>query len=163
VSEAPDDVTIEAATTDEVDAIVDRWVDLARGQRDHGSHLLSEANRGVVRDAVSRHVVTGGLLVARADDRRVGFVMFGPETGSYEQDSDRGVVENIYVVPDRRGEGVGSALLAAAETELTDAGADAVVLEAMTGNEGARRFYRRHGYEPHRVELEKESDTHSNH
>jgi len=37
-----------------------------------------------------------------------------------------------------------------------------VALETMADNEAARRFYRRHGYEPHRIELERESDTHSN-
>ena len=38
-----------------------------------------------------------------------------------------------------------------------------VSLEAMAANERARRFYERHGYRPHRVELEKpaRNDTHS--
>jgi len=164
VVDTPDDVAIDPATSDEVDALVDLWVDLARGQRDHGSHLLADENRTVVRESVSRHVVTGGALVARETDgdSLVGFVLFGPETGGYEQDRDRGVVENIYVVPRRRGEGIGSALLAEAEAALADAGAGVVALETMADNEAARRFYRRHGYEPHRIELERESDTHSN-
>jgi ribosomal protein S18 acetylase RimI-like enzyme len=70
-------------------------------------------------------------------------------------------VQNIYVTPNHRGEGIGSELLAEAETRLAEAGADAVSLEVMADNEGARRFYRRHSYGPHRVELEKsvESDT----
>ena len=41
--DTPDDVAIDPATSDEVDALVDLWVDLARGQRDHGSHLLADA------------------------------------------------------------------------------------------------------------------------
>ncbi|PSP54586.1 hypothetical protein BRC82_09600 [Halobacteriales archaeon QS_1_67_19] len=87
--------------------------------------------------------------------------MFDVEAGAYEQDADRGIVQNVYVVERRRNEGIGSSLLAAAEAALTDAGADAVALEVMADNEAARRFYRRHGYDPHRVELEKpvESDT----
>ncbi len=50
-----------------------------------------------------------------------------------------------------------------AEELLRQAGADILALEAMADNESARRFYRRHGYRPHRVELEKSmrSDTHS--
>jgi ribosomal protein S18 acetylase RimI-like enzyme len=151
---------VEPATMDDVDAVADLWVSLARGQRAHGSHLRSEANRATVRDAVSRHVVTGGVLVAR-DPSVVGFVMFGPEAGTYEQDVSRGVVHNLFVRSGHRGEGVGGDLLAAAEARLAAEGADVVALEVMADNDAARRFYGRAGYRPHRVELEKrvESDT----
>lgn len=158
-------MTVESADPEDVEAVADLWVDLAAGQRTHGSHLLAGPNRGVVRDALVRHAVLGGLLVAREGDAIVGFVMFEPESGSYEQDADRGIVHNLYVVPERRGEGVGSALLAAAEDALADEGADVVALEVMAENDAARRFYRRHGYEPLRLELERdldpESDTHT--
>jgi ribosomal protein S18 acetylase RimI-like enzyme len=93
----------------------------------------------------------------------VGFVMFGLEGGDYEQTVTRGVVHNLFVVPERRSEGVGSALLRRAEEDLSAFGADVVSLEAMAANADARRFYERHGYRTHRVELEKSarSDTHS--
>ncbi|UPV74411.1 GNAT family N-acetyltransferase [Halorussus limi] len=180
-------VSIEVGTTADVDAVADRWVELAEGQREFDSRLLSAENRQAVRESVAQRAVADELLVARADEadpkvdaedagedagnaedgdgtddgRIVGFVTFGIESSSYEQDAVRGIVQNIYVVPDRRGEGIGSALLAEAEAGLADAGADAVSLEVMADNADARRFYRRHGYAPHRVELEKsvESDT----
>jgi len=85
----------------------------------------------------------------------VGFVTFGVESGRYDLDVTRGVVYNLFVRERHRGAGVGSRLLAAAESALADAGVDVISLEAMAGNEDARRFYRRHGYHPHRVELEK--------
>lgn len=153
---------IEPATLTDVDPLVDLWVELARDQRVYDSHLAAEANRTPVREALARHVVTDGVRVARAD-RIVGFVMFGLEQGDYEQTVTRGVVHNLFVVPGARGQGVGSALLGAAESALVRAGADVVSLEAMAANERARRFYERHGYRPHRVELEKpaRSDTHS--
>jgi ribosomal protein S18 acetylase RimI-like enzyme len=158
-------VRVTAPDTDVVAAVVDQWVALAAEQRDHGSHLPPEANRSVVRDAIARHIVTGGVLVARDEsDDLLGFVMFSPESGTYEEDVDRGLVQNIYVVPERRGEGIGTELLASAEETLSEMGADVVTLEAMAANEAARRFYRRHGYHTHRVTLEKpldESDTHS--
>jgi ribosomal protein S18 acetylase RimI-like enzyme len=87
-----------------------------------------------------------------------GFVMFGVESGTYEQDATIGAVHNLYVRPGARNAGVGSALLDAAERALADAGADAVSLEAMVDNEAALRFYERRGYRPHRVELEKPLD-----
>lgn len=151
---------IEPATMDEVDEVADQWTELARGQRAYGSHLRVEPNRSAIRDAVARGVVAGGVLVAR-DPEPVGFVMFGPENPTYEEDVERGVVQNLYVRPERRGEGIGSALLDAAEERLADAGAAVVSLEAMADNADARRLYRERGYRPHRVEFEKrlESDT----
>jgi ribosomal protein S18 acetylase RimI-like enzyme len=156
---------IGAPETDEVDDVVDLWLDLARGQRGYGSHIYADANRQAVREAVARSVVADGIRVAH-DPEVVGFVMYDLEVGRFEQAVTRGVVHNIYVAPDSRGEGIGTALLAAAEAALADAGADVVALEAMADNEDAVRFYERHGYRPHRVELEKatgetESDTHS--
>ena len=151
---------IEPPATSEADDVVDLWVALARSQRGHGSHLHDESNRVRAREAIVGHAVTGSLFVAYDPDP-VGFIMFEMDSGTYAQDVTRGVVQNVYVRPDRRREGVGSALLSAAEDALAAEGADVVSLEALADNDGARRFYRRHGYEPHRVELEKrvESDT----
>ena len=171
----PDDappVSIEPVDAVAVDALVELWVDLAAGQRSHGSRILPEPNREAVRDTLARHAVAGGLRVARCDGEIVGFVSFALERGAYESDGTRGIVHNIYVDPDHRGRGVGSDLLSTAEAELADAGASVVALEAMAANDRARRFYRARGYAPHRVELEKsvagagsaspgENDTHS--
>jgi ribosomal protein S18 acetylase RimI-like enzyme len=145
---------IERPQLSEIDAIADLWVDLASGQRAYGSHLSAEPNRTAVSESITRHVVSGGVLVARTPEI-AGFVMFGPEAGSYEQDVDRGIVHNLYVRPQYRGRGIGTALLDAAEDELFERGADAVAIEAMAANADAIRLYERLGYRPHRVELEK--------
>jgi ribosomal protein S18 acetylase RimI-like enzyme len=149
---------IEPAVADDVSVLVDQWVALAREQQSHDTHILPEENRERIRETFLRRVVTGELLVAREDEEVAGFVSFGMEPGSFADDCDRGVVSNLYVRPDDRDEGVGRELLSAAETHLAEKGADAVALEAMAGNEGAIRFYERRGYEPHRIELEKELD-----
>jgi ribosomal protein S18 acetylase RimI-like enzyme len=168
MSPGPRDVVIESASLDDIDTLVDLWVALARGQRTYDSHLAAEGNRTPVRAALAHHVVADGVRTARADDGEragdiVGFVMFGLEDGDYEQTVTRGVIHNLFVLPARRGVGVGGALLAHAERALADAGADVFSLEAMATNDGARRFYERRGYRVHRVELEKSarSDTHS--
>ncbi|WP_225333829.1 GNAT family N-acetyltransferase [Halomicrobium urmianum] len=149
------------ADVDAADAVVDLWTALAADQLAHGSHILPGENRATIRESVDRRLVADELLVARRDGATVGFVMFTVECGRFEQDADRGIVENIYVTPAHRGCGVGSELLAAAERTLEERGVDAVALDVMADNESARRFYRRHGYEPHRVQMEKatESDT----
>jgi ribosomal protein S18 acetylase RimI-like enzyme len=147
---------------DDVDRLSELWVDLARDQRAYRSHLLDEENRGAVREALARSVVMGEVLVAReatpdtsGPTAVAGFVMFGIEAGAYDQDVRRGVVHNLFVRPERRDDGLGSRLLSAAESALADRNAEVVSLEAMIANEDAVRFYERHGYRPHRVELEK--------
>ncbi|OSO97645.1 N-acetyltransferase [Halorubrum ezzemoulense DSM 17463] len=165
---AETDARIEPATADDVDPVTDMWVTLAAGQREYGATLRGEANRATVREWVAQSVVTGDLLVARdpeaaaeadADDPDpVGFVGFSLERGDYDRDAVRGTVSNLFVRPDRRGEGIGAALLDAAERALVEAGADRVALEALADNDRARAFYTDRGYGLHRVELTKSLD-----
>lgn len=146
----------------DVDILADLWVDLADGQREFGTHLAADANRAGVRESISRHVVTGRIRVARADGI-LGFVMFTMESDTLERTITRGLVENLYVVPDRRGEGIGTRLLEVAEAALREEGASVVSLDVLADNEAAREFYRAQGYDPHRLTVEKsiESDTSS--
>ncbi|OYR48122.1 MULTISPECIES: GNAT family N-acetyltransferase [unclassified Halorubrum] len=162
--------TVAPATVDDVDDVTDLWVALAEDQRSHGSTLLAEPNRTAVREWVARSVVTGELLVARdgdLDGAPVGFVGFSIDREGYERDRVRGTVSNLFVVSERRGEGIGADLLDAAERALAAAGAETVALEALADNDRARAFYDSRGYDLHRVELTKslservgdESDT----
>lgn len=155
---------IEVATTDDLDRLTDLWVALVEGQRHHGAHLRGEPNRQTARDVLGRYVAVEDLLVARKDGRVVGFAMLHVETGLYQQDATRGIVDNVFVEASSRDSGIGSALLEAAEDHLLEAGADVVSLSVLAANEGARRLYERSGYDPHRIELEKHvgSDTDTN-
>ena len=166
MADAPPGYVVDRADTDDADVMTDLWVDLAADQQDHGSHLLADRNRDRIHETMLQHILTDTALVAREDAPDdgaplVGFVTFGRESEAYNQDAARGIVHNLYVRPSDRRQGVGSALLAAAETRLEARGVNAVALESMADNGAARSFYRRRGYAPHRVELEKplESDT----
>ena len=128
---------IERGRTDDADRLADRWVELAEDQRRHGSHLRPAENRGRIRESMLRHAVAGTLLVAREEDAIVGFVTCSVETGGYEQDVTRGVVENLYVVPERRDAGLGGELLTAAEELLRERGCSVVTLDVLAANEQA--------------------------
>jgi ribosomal protein S18 acetylase RimI-like enzyme len=65
-------------------------------------------------------------------------------------------IQDAFVLPERRGEGIGSALTASAEREATARGHRRIGLTVSVANAGARRLYERLGYadsgeEPHRV------------
>jgi len=165
-------VNVERPETDAADAIADLWVDLAEEQRAVGSHLRATENRDTIRENARRAIVADGLYVAVAEagdefdadaDTFLGFVMFSGGSELLATTATRGTIENLYVRPEYRDSGIGGELMATAEERLAARGVDAVKLEVLAGNEAAQRFYRRHGYDPHRVQLEKsvESDNHS--
>lgn len=159
-------MAVELATLEDLDRVVELWVALAAEQREHGSHLTAEPNRDLMREALAQHVVDHTCLVAREDDQAaaesspiVGFVSFDLEQDGLDRDVTRGVVQNLYVVPEARNRGFGSELLEAAEDAMKAAGAERIVLEAMAANEAGRRFYEERGYAPHRVTYERGTES----
>lgn len=160
----PADAAIDDATADDVERLADLWTDLVDHGRTYGLTLRSDANRLAAREVLAAAVADDRVLVARVDvgrpdERVVGFASLALETGGFERDRVRGVVENLYVEPAARGEGVGSALLAAAEERLAELGAGTIAVEAMAADDGVREFYRDRGFEPRRVTLAKRVDA----
>lgn len=151
------DFEIVEAGSNDIDQIVPLWVDLVEGQRSYGSHIEGESNRRAARDLLGQYVAGNMLSVATPSgtEELVGFVMYYREDGFYEQSVVRGVIENVYVKPEVRGQGVGSALLSRAETELADRGADVVAISAMAENDTAIEWYRERGYAPQRLVMER--------
>lgn len=158
-SDLPEDVVIARADTDDAERMADCWVDLAEDQQSYGSHLDPAGNRSRMYEIMLQHAVDDTALVARREGSLVGFVTYGRESKHFQQDVNRGFIHNIYVRKGHRSEGIGSELLAAAEAELAILGVDAVALQAMATNDRARRFYTRHGFRPHRIELEKPTES----
>ncbi len=99
-------------------------------------------------DAFEGFLGEPGFLVAESDGRIAGYVV-ADVTSSFGQ--QLGHVKDIAVHPDRRGAGVGSALLARSLAILTAHGADSVKLEVRRSNEDAKRLYRQFEFEPLRL------------
>ena len=90
------------------------------------------------------HLEVGGEVhVWDQDGRVVGFATAGPD----RDHTGVGELYAIYVDPPAQGAGVGSALLAAAEQSLRDAGHREAILWTFEANGLARAFYERHGWE----------------
>jgi GNAT superfamily N-acetyltransferase len=74
-------------------------------------------------------------FVAEEDDRIVGFAGVSP-----------GWVEQLYVLPELQGHGVGSALLESAVEHRREAGDTELRLWTLEDNEAGRRFYEARGW-----------------
>jgi GNAT superfamily N-acetyltransferase len=86
---------------------------------------------GEDREFFGRVVRDQEVWVADDGERITGFAALGHD-----------MLDHLYVDPDRQGEGIGTALLAHAK----DRRPDGLRLWTFQQNEGARRFYERHGF-----------------
>ncbi|QZY27947.1 GNAT family N-acetyltransferase [Nocardioides coralli] len=130
-----DQVELRPATLDDAPTLADLHVDSREGNV--GSlppmvHDRSSAHRWM-RDRLAGD--TRGWVAERAG-RAVGYLA-----------TTDGWLDDLYLAPGETGNGVGEALLGVAKAELPDG----FCLWVFESNEGARRFYRRHGL----IELER--------
>ena len=157
-------VTIRPAVRDDIDAIVERWMELVTEQQAYGTALLAEENRETARRWTAELVASDGMIVASRDDELIGFVSFDRQYDRFQRTVTTGVVHNLVVREGDRSAGIGTDLLAAAEAELTERDVDRIRLESMAKNEQAERFYRERGYRIHRQTFTKhvsETDNHN--
>ncbi len=150
----PIEPAIRAARVDDVEALVDIYLDSARHHRSIAPERYRVPDRGAARDRL-RRVVDGqgdqlAYLVAEADGRVVGSLSVravgAPSAGSMVMPRPTAEI-GIAVLAAWRGRGIGSALMAAGEAWARDHGFRRVVLDTVAGNAGAIRLYERLGYE----------------
>lgn len=86
-----------------------------------------EEDTGYFRDHVFRDCTVWGIF---AGDVLAGMIAFRP-----------GWVDQLYVLPEYQGKGIGHSLL-----ELAQANSDELQLWTFQKNDAARRFYKKHGF-----------------
>ena len=92
-----------------------------------------EAVRAWIRDAL---IAAGRTTVAVVDGQVVGFL-------SVSKDAQGSWIDQLYLLPEWTGRGLGSELLGLAREELPSP----IRLYTFQANQAARRFYERHGFE----------------
>jgi ribosomal protein S18 acetylase RimI-like enzyme len=95
-------------------------------------HLLSQPHLGTVW-AAREHGRVAGYLIA--------VLVF-----SFEYQGLVAEIDELFVSPQVRRDGIGTALLEVAEASLTARGCTCVQLQLSAGNDAARVFYHRRGY-----------------
>jgi GNAT superfamily N-acetyltransferase len=97
------------------------------------------------RGYLSRAHTDEHVLIAADGTHIVGFAYARP---SPDEDADANQAElgALYIAPNRWGEGIGSALLAAVLRRLRTDGSASATLWVLAGNTAARNFYERRGW-----------------
>ena len=112
-------------------------------------HQISLSVESVDR-AIARLIQTperGALLLALDSGVPVGLAAIA-YTWTLEHGGLVAWLDELYVVPERRGQGLGTALLVAARKVATDAGCAAIELEVDATHRRAENLYHRAGFEP---------------
>ena len=136
-----DELAISLAELKELDAVVGLLeAQLREHEIDTARHDLSAVAAAVMNDP--RH---GFILLAQAGPRPVGLAYAAAHL-SAEHGGLVGWLEELYVVPDSRGSGVGSALLREVLARAAQLGWRGVELEVVAGHERAVPLYLRHGF-----------------
>jgi ribosomal protein S18 acetylase RimI-like enzyme len=135
--------SIALATTDDCPECAALLLDQLRG---HGVERSSERLQQVLKKAVASPA-NGFLLVARERERAIG-VAYVAIILSAEHCGPVAWLEELYVDPDHRCRGIGTALLKGVVARLTAAGAMAIDLEVDEKHERAVSLYQRLGFRP---------------
>lgn len=101
--------------------------------------FLGAADRHVASETLAELVATGRVMLVEVDGDVVGFLRWGLFWDQIP------FVNLLWVLPERRRRGVGTALVEAWEKSQLAAGHDLVLTSTMS-NEESQHFYRRLGY-----------------
>jgi len=83
--------------------------------------------------------------MAFVEGRAVGYLL-AVHVFSLEHLGNTAEIDEFFVLPQYRSDGIGAALLATAEASLRAAGCTSIALQLSRQNDAARGFYHRHGY-----------------
>ena len=99
----------------------------------------------VLADRLERLLAAGQVVALLAGDPAMGVALMTLRPNVW-YDGPVALLDELYVVPTLRGGGLGSALLAEAESVAVQRGAELLEINVDGEDTDARRFYERHGY-----------------
>ena len=141
-------LAIHPARPRDREAILDLWLALIDYHRALDPlYPVVPGIREALREEVERGLLGGlcRLLVAELDGALVGFAFAEVERVETREASGPGSswIHELYVVPEERSSGVGSALVEAAEKFLAKRGGGRIAVRVESGNEDGLRFWQR--------------------
>jgi GNAT superfamily N-acetyltransferase len=151
-------IRIDTATTDDVPEIVasaDALVATDAGAHDAAATNLDWAAEGGIAYYTSLLADGGNVVLLARDGNEVAGHLVGRLRGPGSMHPIRVAdLESIHVYPAHRNRGVGEQLVATFLAWAAEKGAQRATVTAYAANDGARRFYARHGFAIRSVTLD---------
>jgi GNAT superfamily N-acetyltransferase len=134
-------LTVRPARAEDVGLLLELFGELAKYE--HLEHEL-KATGEQLHEALFGERPAAAALIAERDGEALGYALFFPTFSSFL--ASTGVwLEDLFVRPANRGEGVGTALLSAVAACVRERGGERLEWAALDWNELALGFYRRIG------------------
>jgi len=134
-------VTIRAATADDILSLVALMTDFYA----EANFPLSPAAASAAFHSLLAKPQLGAIWLAETDLSVAGHVVL-TLSFSMEWGGLRGCIDDLYVRPEARGQGIAAALLAAVRSTCDERGVRALIVEVGPDNLPARRLYARSGF-----------------
>jgi GNAT superfamily N-acetyltransferase len=135
------DLLVRPAAATDVTTLLELFGELA--EYEHLEHEL-RATEEQLGEALFGERPAAEALIAERDGQALGYALFFPTFSSFLA-STGAWLEDLFVRPDSRGEGVGKALLEAVAGLVRERGGERLEWAALDWNELALGFYRRIG------------------
>ena len=134
---------VRPVNADDVPALLEMFGELA--EYEHLGHELRATERGLAAALFGERPVAQALIAER-DGEALGYALFYATFSSFL--TSTGVwLEDLFVRPSHRSEGVGGALLGAVAARVRERGGERLEWAALDWNELALGFYRKLGAE----------------
>lgn len=115
-----------------------------------GEHDAERARRAI--GHLFSHPDAGGVWFIECDSHTAGYIAI-TACFSLEFGGAFGLLDELYLIPERRGHGLGAQAIAFAELWCRSHGCEALRLEVELSNERALRLYRQGGFISHHRDL----------
>lgn len=144
------------ATENDLDALVDRWYGLAKKMEQYSelNELVYADASEVPEDGFRTHLddeTTTDYLVVHGGET-IGFVTLREGRHPSRQYSKYLRIVNIAIDEDERNQGYGTAVIERVTELARERGCDHLKVSCEWQNEGARRLYRKTGFQPKQVD-----------
>jgi ribosomal protein S18 acetylase RimI-like enzyme len=157
----PETVELRRGTAADLPLLEPLWVSVHRRHAESMPELapyVDDRETWAVRSAMYAELLAKPdtiLFLATDGDAAIGYgvahVLAAGDTwiaDTWRTGGRIGEIESLAVLPSHRGQGIGTRLLEALESELASIGIRDLILGVLAGNADAIRLYRRHGYRP---------------
>ncbi len=153
-------IRIKLAQKDDLDEITVLWYELATmHEKIMEGYDLSENARDEWKELMEKSLKRKDMITLIAWERGkiLGFasVMLRNRAPFFKQ-KDMGVIMDVFVKKERRGEGIGGKLVKRAESWIKNKGIDLAIITVAPENQGAVEFWGEQGYSTYLLRQRKE-------